>query len=192
MGTRHLTIVYVNGEYKVAQYGQWDGYPEGAGAIILDFLKNEFVEDKFRKNLAKLRTIRTDEEREALNTLYGKHFPPEFSRDTGARILKMIQDDAVRSGFLAKSLDFAADSLFCEWAYVIDLDKRMFEVYNGFNKEPLTKYDRFYFLRDQESEQKYTDNDGKKSIVYHGIKLCASWSLADLPDYETFLAACEE
>lgn len=25
MGTRNLTIVYSNGEYKVAQYGQWDG-----------------------------------------------------------------------------------------------------------------------------------------------------------------------
>lgn len=26
MGTRNLTIVYSNGEYKVAQYGQWDGF----------------------------------------------------------------------------------------------------------------------------------------------------------------------
>lgn len=25
MGTRNLTIVYSNGEYKVAQYGQWMG-----------------------------------------------------------------------------------------------------------------------------------------------------------------------
>lgn len=32
MGTRNLTAVYIDGEYKVAQYGQWDGYPEGPGA----------------------------------------------------------------------------------------------------------------------------------------------------------------
>ena len=29
MGTRHLIAVQLDGEYKIAQYGQWDGYPEG-------------------------------------------------------------------------------------------------------------------------------------------------------------------
>jgi len=28
MGTRNLTCVMKDGQYKVAQYGQWDGYPE--------------------------------------------------------------------------------------------------------------------------------------------------------------------
>lgn len=31
MGTRNLTCVVLDGEFKVAQYGQWDGYPEGSG-----------------------------------------------------------------------------------------------------------------------------------------------------------------
>ena len=39
MGTRNLTIVHSNGEYKVAQYGQWDGYPEGLGCQLLKYLK---------------------------------------------------------------------------------------------------------------------------------------------------------
>ena len=39
MGTRNLTIVYSNGKYKVAQYGQWDGYPEGLGSQLLKYLK---------------------------------------------------------------------------------------------------------------------------------------------------------
>lgn len=34
MGTRNLTAVYLDGQYKVAQYGQWDGYPEGRGGLI--------------------------------------------------------------------------------------------------------------------------------------------------------------
>ena len=38
MGTRNLTCVFVNGEYKVAQYCQWDGYPSGQGLTILNFL----------------------------------------------------------------------------------------------------------------------------------------------------------
>jgi len=35
MGTRHLSMAYnKGGEVKVAQYGQWDGYPEGQGQIF--------------------------------------------------------------------------------------------------------------------------------------------------------------
>ncbi len=38
-GTRNLTCVVVGGEYKVAQYGQWDGYPSGQGLTALNFLR---------------------------------------------------------------------------------------------------------------------------------------------------------
>ena len=40
MGTRHLIIVKNEGEVKVAQYGQWDGYPDGVGTDIVNFLHN--------------------------------------------------------------------------------------------------------------------------------------------------------
>ena len=36
MGTRHLVAVIHKDEYKVAQYGQWDGYPSGQGDTVLD------------------------------------------------------------------------------------------------------------------------------------------------------------
>ena len=38
MGTRNLTVVVKDGTHKIAQYGQWDGYPSGVGADILTFL----------------------------------------------------------------------------------------------------------------------------------------------------------
>lgn len=51
MGTRNLTMVInKQGELKVAQYGQWDGYPSGQGATILRFCSN-------RKNLKALQSI---------------------------------------------------------------------------------------------------------------------------------------
>ena len=51
MGTRSLIVVYMDGDYRVAQYSQCDGYPEGQGMSVLKFLENDFVEHKFRKNL---------------------------------------------------------------------------------------------------------------------------------------------
>lgn len=60
---------------------------------------------------------------------------------------------------------------------MIDLDKRMFEVYEGFHKEPVTEQDRFYFLKDK------ADKD------YPCVRLVHAWSLDDLPTEEEFLAA---
>ena len=39
MGTRNITRVISNGQLKVCQYCQWDGYPTGAGRDIIDFLR---------------------------------------------------------------------------------------------------------------------------------------------------------
>ncbi len=50
MGTRHLTMVVKDGQTKVAQYGQFDGYLSGAGVAILKFLKMVDMK-KFRKKL---------------------------------------------------------------------------------------------------------------------------------------------
>jgi len=32
--------------------------------------------------------------------------------------------------------DFIKNSLFCEWAYIINLDSKELEIYKGFQKEP--------------------------------------------------------
>ena len=176
MGTRNLTVVYMDGEYRVAQYGQWDGYPEGQGLVCLRFLENDFVEHKFRTNLRKLKMVETDEERKALDILYKDKWPNEFSRDTGAKILKMIQDGNVESGFLINNISFASQGD-CEWAWVLDLDKRTFGGYEGWNKTPLTQNDRFFFLGN------YQDGD------YCGVKLVQSWDLDDLPTEDEFLEA---
>ena len=60
MGTRNLTCVYKNGEYRVAQYGQWDGYPEGQGVTILEFLHRVNI-NEFRNAIDKCTWITEDE-----------------------------------------------------------------------------------------------------------------------------------
>ena len=192
MGTRNLTAVYLDGEYKIAQYGQWDGYPEGQGMTALNFLRS-MDEEKFKSALRNSSFI-SEDELMALWKQYGAYDNgmislydaarmdrdyPQFSRDTGADILYMVQNHP--EGLkLQNSISFAADGLFCEWAWVVDLDKRTFEGYKGFGSKPLTEQDRFYFLRDLEE-------DG-----YSGVRLVAEWSIDELPSDEDFLAAFKE
>lgn len=101
---------------------------------------------------------------------------PEYSRDTGAAILQMVHDhpEGMR---LLNQIEFAADGRFCDWAWVIDLDRRTFEGYSGLSAEPITEQDRFCFL-------KKLENDG-----YSRVRKVAEWSIDDLPSNEELLTA---
>lgn len=177
MGTRNLTVVVKDKKIKVAQYGQWDGYPSGVGKDIANFIQKKMDLRKFKKALDNSQFI-SDEEITALWKKAGaddsglvnmivsqkfNHTNPALSRETGASVLEIIQETG--GAQLQNSIDFAGDSLFCEWAYVIDLDKKVVEVYQGFNKTPLKKRERFY---------KYT-NPASANGGYYPVKLLAKY-----------------
>lgn len=103
---------------------------------------------------------------------------PQFSRNTGAKILELVQNNGIRK--LHNEIDFAADGLFCEWAWVIDFNKRTFEAYKGFCEDDAQPDDRFYFLKD------------KQENGYSIVKICASFSIDALPSNGDFLAAFVE
>ncbi len=63
-----MTAVVMDGEFKIAQYGQWDHYPEGQGKTVLAFCR-EWLTDpvktlQFCSALARLQDV-TDEQIEA-------------------------------------------------------------------------------------------------------------------------------
>ncbi len=197
MGTRNMTMVFHGGDYKVAQYCQWDGYPGVQGATILTFLRDKMDRDRFLANLAKCRAI-TPEELKALWVEAGmdpendlafvsmdvagrfKEKSPHLNRDMGGEILEYIQKSP--NGLaLHLDLNFPGDSLFCEWAYVVDFDKNTFEVYRGFNNDPLLEGDRFFHLPSRESTANQT--------TYHPVRLAHSWPLAGLPTDADFINA---
>lgn len=182
MGTRHLISVHTNGEYKVAKYCQWDGYPSGNGLSILSFLRDCDM-DKFKAAIAEC-TFLTQADFDEINKgieqkrnenpgySWTRDYP-ELSRDTSAELLELICDGGKRK--TRDDLEFAADSLFCEWAYVIDLDKGTFEIYEGFNEDPLAEDERFYPMEEFAK--------GK----YHPVKFVKSFNLDDLPSDKDFL-----
>ena len=190
MGTRNLTMVIHEGKTKVAQYGQWDGYPSGQGATCLEFLRNADLE-KFKEKLRLVRFQTEDDGKELDNFLdgigckdgwmdadqaekYHKKYPM-LTRDNGAGILKLIYEND-KEVFLVDSSDFAMDSLFCEWAYVIDLDNEQLEVYSGFNQKELDASERFYS----------STPDGE----YYGVGLVKKYSFKELPTEGVFVSEC--
>jgi hypothetical protein len=191
MGTRHLIAAMVDGQYRLAQYGQWDGNPGGQGLGVLRFLRDmkpSFVE--------KLRGCRYATDEQIKETWNGYKISPEgmvaydeakdhdrkypsLSRDTGSDILALIQT-AETMPLLRDSIDFAGDSLFCEWAYVVDFDKRTFEVYRGFNNSSVPDGERFANAPMEDSP--------RRDVKYYPVKLAKSYSLDALPGDKEFVA----
>lgn len=157
MGTRNLTMVVHEGKIKLAHYCQWDGYFDSAGEKILEFLKTDFKPEVFVQNLAKVEAISATELEKQWKELGGvadlvkeKHF--NWSRDcSGAEALKMVQDGKMTVQYL--NTTFAYDSLFCEFLYLLDMDRYVWEIYVGFNKDKLPKKARFY--KDKPNEDGY-------------------------------------
>lgn len=177
MGTRYLIAVVMDGEYKVAQYGQWDGYPSGNGADILNFLRENNLGD-FREKLNNIHFITDEDYQSVKNSKDPTRDYAHLSRDTGANILNMIMTENIV--FVRNDLSFAGDSLYCEWAYVIDLDSNKFEIYEGFNTEKITS-GRFLSC-----DENLTKTDG-----YEPVKMVKKYSISNLPDIDKFCADLE-
>jgi hypothetical protein len=144
MGTRNLTVVKNSqGTTKIAQYGQWDGYPSYSGIQVLEFLRDEYNQQLLEAKLDVVEFI-TDEE---LDTIYepfktmdfeNKEFLnayPGLHRDTGVDILKVV---ANAKGIIktVDNSDFRNDELFCEGVYEVDFQSKKFiSTYNEIIKE---------------------------------------------------------
>lgn len=188
MGTRNLTVVYVDGNPVIAQYGQWDGYPMGQGKEALEFcrkhLRTKAGREKFREKLSLCRWDRPGEVDSALQEIgvtngmmnmdQVRKFDclfPHMSRDIGAGILRRVAV-ATSEVVLQDNTSFSLDSLFCEFAYVVDLTQKTLEAYVGFQNTPHVG-ERF---------SSPIPNGGG----YYPVKLAGSWDLGKLPALSTF------
>lgn len=187
MGTRNLTIVIRKGEVKMAQYGQWDGYLGGVGRDIAVALKKTDL-PTLRKAFDKCVFISADKlknywkecgaDSDWVTLEVSEQFQsryPLLSRDySGGKAISLILSAAKQRApiELFSKEKFAADSLFCEWAYVVDLDKGNVEVYKGFNQEPLTKKDRFFYLQEESKKENPDDK-------YYPVKLLKKYKIKD-------------
>lgn len=168
MGTRHLIVVTSQNKTKVAQYGQFDGYPSGQGSDILNFIFSVNLSE-FKEKVDNL-SFYTDDEVDILDVK--KH--PEISRDTSSEILNLIYSGKATKVYSNER--FAADGLFCEYCYVLDLDTNKFEVYIG-SKTDLTPEDRFYHLM----------SFVEKDATYKPVKKVIEFDMKNPPKVSKFI-----
>ena len=185
MGTRNLTCVIKDGEFKVAQYGQWDGYPSGNGIEILEWLSDPKANfDRLKEAAGKVTRMRADFDAQTwieigedshIIPFTDNRTYPSFNRDMGMKVLEYLVSTENPIVYLEE--EFAQDSLMCEWVYVIDLDAMNFDIYEGYNTTPLSECELFY--------------TGKETDGYEPVKLVKSYPLNFLPDADEFLADLE-
>jgi hypothetical protein len=140
MGTRNLTVVKnLEGTTKIAQYGQWDGYPSYSGIQALEFLRDKTNRDNLMVELQQVEFI-TDYEVDTLYKQYestdweNKDFLnayPGLHRDTGIGILEVVANTTKTIKTVDNS-EFRNDELFCEGIYEVDFSTNKFiSTYGG-------------------------------------------------------------
>ena len=170
MGTRNSTMVKLDGNLKVAQYGQWDGYPTGQGETIANFLRkimqNKTNLEVFKTRLNNLKEVDLEEQKAFLKEIgaedgwlnmeqsakHNKRFPG-LNRDHGAGILELIYNGEVTEIHLEP--DFKEDTLFCEYWYEINLDDETVTM-NG-KKYSFEEWTQDGFMEKLEKEEREED-----------------------------------
>ena len=177
MGTRSSTGLIIKGEYK-ASYNQLNGYPGGVGQEMVDVCKSIIDWDKFKKHAEKLQPITngtppTPEQIKMYESITDLGVSGQSTSDwycllrkaQGGELFRLIYEGNVKH--ILDSSDFIKDSLFCEYAYIINLDSMEFEVYKGFQKEPQPG-NKFGELPD--------------NLGYYPCKLIKTFPLNKIPD----------
>lgn len=194
MGTRGFITFVADGVEKTA-YNHWDSYPDSLGAGVLEWLRTERdradvteTADWLAPIAARVRALRAVRHHDRPTPADIERLEPWTDLGVGSRsrndwycLLRGTQGDPAAmldAGVIEDASHFPADSLFAEWGYVIDLDKQVFEVYEGFQQSP---HDKGRF-----ASRKAEDNN------YYPVALVQSWPLAELPDSAAFDAAFAE
>jgi len=140
MGTRGAYGFRYMQEDKIS-YNNFDSYPEALGLEVLNFVKNTPLEEM--KEIAERlipvdeREIPTDEEQDEL---LSQGIIDEKGYIDWYWALREVQGNMAifKKGlrYILDSKNFLRDSLFCEYAYVINLDEEIVEFYVGFQEKP--------------------------------------------------------
>jgi hypothetical protein len=215
MGTRNISIcIDKKGAVKIAQYGQWDGYPSGNGKRILEFARNKENLFKLESELESIKFYNECNDIKEFLEDYEKNTPewsnePDNrtqeqkiwwatlqSRDVGAKIFETIinYDKSLlpkshnEKFYLNNEIDFGKDSLMCEWAYCINFQTNKLQCFMGFNQTKENEYKPLFETNQEEVDKHFNYGGARK---YYGISLIKEHDLDNLPTVEEFVKELE-
>jgi len=218
MGTRGAFGIIIGEQEKIG-YNQYDSYPDGKGVDTLRWLRQVVIDGKLDevKQLAEGCRLVSDEVKPTPDDV------DHLREHTNLSVSEQSTDDwyclthrthgdigaMLGCGYILDSHTFPLDSLFCEWAYMVDLDASVFEVYQGFQASLPTKGrwagrpTKAEDKKNHEAHLAWCAENGRdpwqpKVSEHKAVELIASWPFGALPTDEEFveffelLAAREE
>lgn len=188
MGTRGLVGLYHKGITKAA-YNQFDSYPSELGVTILKEIRDAVLQGVDLKAifesivLVDERAIPTPEEVEATEFYHDLTVSNRATSDWYC-LLRKAQGTLFpyldgRLKYMIDYADFIKNSLFCEWAYLINLDTEMFEVWRGYQQKPV-KGNRYGVQFDENTKTSIGER-------YFPCRMVKEYRLAELPTNDDFL-----
>lgn len=181
MGTRGLCGFVVDGDVK-SSYNHYDSYPSGLGAKIVEqigYLTKNFSEDELKEKVRDMFFV--DDDSTPVTEDYIEKYKEYYDGNVGGstevtwpQLLRDTQGDLVKNieaGVMLDTNDFARDSLFCEWGYLVNLDTKMLEVYRGFQKT-------------SHADGRFADPDytPDEEFRYYPIRLVEEFPFNDIPN----------
>ncbi len=191
MSTRG-TIGFRHNDKDYLTYNHCDSYPEGLGATALALTKKIATElgiDYVRNQLDNIKVITettgepTPEDITALTSYTDLSVAGKSTSDWYClmRNLQGNLEEMLKAGYISVDNDFIYDSLFCEWAYIINLDTNTLEVYKG-------------FIKDEQGEGRYQFDISKvpghrrnSEETYFPCSLIKEFDFDSLPEEEDFV-----
>lgn len=191
MGTRGAYGFYKNKVTKIT-YNHFDSYPEGLGISLLDEIRKLLHLDGYRDGIEHLNDVFKNIVLVQEDTVAPPDLVEKYKDFADTRVstqemtdwyvlLRDIQGtlQPYFTGEVKHMIDsrhFIKDSLFCEWAYIINLTTERYEVWEGFQNKPT--HNRYAI-------------DGPDEQGYFACKLLTSFPLKKLPSDRAFIKKCD-
>ncbi len=179
MSTNGALGTKLNGVYKIA-YNHMDSYPDGLGAEVVNFaskkknIKNLKKRIPFVKMVSNNDTPTKEDIKKYSN--YANLSVSDQSKKDWYCLLRNTQGvetfEEIAAGnveVMIDSFEFLRESLFCEFAYIINLDEEKLEFYEGFNK------------KSQEDNPLPFDQKPDKENGYYPVRFKGSCNLFNIP-----------
>lgn len=141
MGTRGAWGLIKDDKEKVT-YNHYDSYPDGLGECVIDFAKETSLSEIYdRIEMVNTYDHPTQEQWDYCNKIGSVSMTVGYPDDLDwHKALREAQSNGISLygkglKYMIDSRSFLSDSLFCEYAYLINLDTNVLEVYRGFNHD---------------------------------------------------------